>query len=385
MTSTPSARTVFPVALLVTWIVWGTSFWAIDVALGALPPLLLMGTRFVTAGAVAVAVGLVRARRAGVARPSLRAWRDATVVGAGLVTVGMGAAGWASTRLSSGVTALLVASAPLWIAAMRTAGGRGRSGAAGIAGLVLGVAGVAVVVVPSGGGPAIDPLAASVLVLANVAWAASTLFAGRAVRPECILLGTGMQMLAGGALLLGASVASGDAARFDPSRIDAATVASWSYLVVAASLGGFVAYGWLVANAGATTASTHAFVNPLVAVALGAVVLHEPLGAPTLAAGIAISLAVALLLLGEARGAHAAQAGAAADVAIGSPQHARSARAGAPRRGSGARPITVRGRAGTGWTPAPTPAFAARRSPRPWQATDGMDALAIDDAFDGRH
>lgn len=375
MPSPRPAQLLLVAALLVTWLVWGSSFVAISWALEAMPPLLLMATRFVAAGAVAVLAGWLLARRAGHARPTFAAWRDQAIVGFGFVVVGMGATSWAATRLPSAITALLVATAPLWIVLLQLAASRGRSAnVVALAGVAVGTAGVAALVSP--GGTQVDALAAGTLVLANAIWAGTTLFATRAARPEGLLLGVGMQMLLGGAMLGVLALAIGEGAAWNVHAIDALAAGSWAYLVLAASLGGFVAYGWLLRHASASLASTHAFVNPLVAVALGALLLGETIDARVLAAGGAVIAAVVLLLLAERR------VPAATSVAAAQPEPARARRAARLAAARAARmPLGRGGGRRPGWTPAPTPSFA-RRASRPWQATDGMDALAIDAALD---
>jgi drug/metabolite transporter (DMT)-like permease len=371
-----ASRTPFiVVALLVTWLVWGSSFVAISWALESIPPLLLMATRFVVAGSLATGAGLLLARRSGAAMPCRRAWRDSSLVGLGFITVGMGATGWAATRLPTGVASLLVASAPLWIALLQAIrpSGVARSRVA-LGGLLVGLVGVCILVAPGGSSGGIDVTAALVLVAANAIWAAASLFAPRAMKPEGLVLGVGMQMLTGGLVLLAVALASGEGARFSLATVTPRAAGGWAYLVVVAAIGGFLAYNFLLANVSAGTASTHAFINPLVAVALGAMVLGEQVGTRMLVAGGAVVLAVVLLLVGEARTARASRPYAA----VVSDSH--------PAAASGriARPRSTRRSGGVGWSPAPTPAFAAaRRAARPLHVTDGMDALEIDAALDG--
>jgi drug/metabolite transporter (DMT)-like permease len=375
---TPS-RTLLLTCLLVTWLVWGSSFVAISWTLEAMPPLLMMATRFIAAGSIALLVGLLLARRAGQRLPCRRTWRDASIIGAGLIVVGMGATSWAATRLPSGITALLVATAPLWIVVLQLVATRGASrGLPALAGVGLGTLGVALLVAP-GGGSSIDPVAAVVLVLANGVWAAASLYARRAVRPRSVLVGVGMQMVVGGLLLAVLGAAMGELATFSITSVGALAGASWTYLVVAASLGGFVAYGWLLEHASATTASTHAFVNPLVAVALGALLLGEVVDARMLVSAGAIVAAVVLLMADRSR------VPAATSVSAAQPDPRRQRRTQRLAAARAARPLAIghgAGRRLAGWSPAPTPSFAARRVGRPLHATDGMDALAIDEAFD---
>ncbi len=361
---------------------------AITYALESFPPLLLMATRFIVAGAVATGIGLWLARRAGQPMPSSRAWRDASLIGFGFIAIGMGATGWAATRLPTGIAALLVATAPLWIVLLQLVVTRGASrNATALLGVAVGVAGVGVLVAPGGGSSGLDVGAALVLVLANAAWAAASLFAPRAAKPSGLLLGVGMQMLSGGVQLGLIALATGEGARFDAGAITSLAFGGWTYLVLASSIGGFLAYGWLLDNVSAGTASTHAFVNPLVAVGLGVVMLGEQLDGRMLVAGGAVIVAVVLLLAAEARAKVVAPA--AVDVLPGidvapEPLPVAARRTRAARAVSIARPLSV-GRATIrrGYMPAPTPAFASRRTARPWQATDGMDALAIDEAFEG--
>jgi drug/metabolite transporter (DMT)-like permease len=299
--------------------------------------------------------------------------------------VSMGTTGWAATRLDTGIASLLAASGPLFIAVLAMAGGVAPTRAA-LLGLAIGMAGVGLLVMPGGGGPSVDPLGALLLVASNIGWALASLYGARA-RSAGILFAGGMQMLIGGILLLVVSTATGELGSFHVASLDRAAVASWAYLVVLGSLGGFLAYAWLLEHVSTTIASTHAFVNPLVAVTLGTLLLGEPMSGRTALAGGAVVVAVVLLMLGaraatspEAAGEPVTDAGLAVAAATGSAaaRPARPSRAAIARRPL--RTFPGRGRAG-GWSPAPTPAFA-RRSPRPWQATDGMDALAIDEAFD---
>jgi drug/metabolite transporter (DMT)-like permease len=382
MQNSTATRTIFVAALLVTWLAWGSSFVAIAVVLESLPPFLLMATRFVVAGSIALAIGAAISRRRGEDLGACaRSWRDAAIVGAGFIVVGMGATSWASTRLSTSATALLVATAPLWLVLLELAASRGRSfSALALAGVAAGTVGVALLVAPGGPG-GVDPIAAVVLVAANGIWAAASLYARTARRPASLLVGVGMQMLVGGALLLAVAAAAGELGRLEPGAITAGAGAGWTFLVVAASLGGFVAYGWLLEHTSPATASTHAFVNPLVAVALGAALLGERITGATIGASAAIVAAVVLLMVAQSR------VPAATSVAAAQPARGRVRRSSGRGRFASsvaARPPALGRGAGRrlGWEPAPTPSFAARRTPRPHRVTDGMDALAIDEAFE---
>jgi len=365
--ATPN-RLLVTVALLATWLIWGSTFVAIHVTLETLPPLLMMGSRFVTAGLIATALGFWLTR--GLPVPTRRHWGHASIIGTGLITIGMGATAWAATRLPTGIAALLVASAPLWVVLLSVGISRTRVAGMAIVGLGVGTLGIALLVLPTGGGASaggVDPLAAAVLVLSNAAWAAASIFSPRATVPRSLPLACGMQMLTGGTLLCMVGVLSGELGAVSSADLTMGVIGSWLYLVAAGSIVGFLAYGWLLANVATSVATTHAFINPVVALLLGAVVLAEPIGQRTLLASAAVITAVVLLLRAE-------RSAPVAPTARRTHAHARAA--------SRAPLLTRTSGRGAGWSPTPTPAFAARRQSRPWQATDGMDALAIDLAFE---
>ena len=210
-----------------------------------------------------------------------------------------GALGWAEQRLASGIAALLSATPPIWLTAIEWRRG-GRPTTATIAGVVLGLAGVAMLV---GGTPAsqVDVPAALVLLAGTVAWTAGTLY-GRLPRlPVTVALGAGMPLVTGGAMLLAASALAGEAAPRDIVAVPHAALWSLAYLIVFGSLVAFSAYAWLLRVAPASRVATHAYVNPLIAVALGWSVAGEPVTATTgIAAGV-IAASVAVIVRGSRR------------------------------------------------------------------------------------
>ena len=271
-------------ALATIYLVWGSTYLAIRVTDRTMPPLLMSSVRFLIAGTALYAFAL-----RGHARPTLRQWGSAAIVGAALLLVGNGGVAWAETRLESGLAALMVAIIPLWVALMdRVFFGRRLSPVA-IAGLVVGFAGVALLVRPGGGGDVVAMLA---LVGTTAAWAAGSLYARGAALPESPLLSASMQMLAAAVFLGVAGLASGEASGVHADTFSTKPLIAFVYLVVVGSLIAFSAYAWLLKNVRISIVSTYAFVNPVVAVALGTVFLNETIGWTTVIAGAAIIVAV---------------------------------------------------------------------------------------------
>jgi drug/metabolite transporter (DMT)-like permease len=275
-------------ALATVYLVWGSTYLAIRVTDRTMPPLLMSSARFLLAGSVLYAFA-ARGRP----RPTRAEWLSAAIVGAALLLVGNGGVAWAETRLHSGFAALIVAMIPLYVALMdRVFFGRRLSPAA-IAGLVVGFGGVALLVRPGGGG---DVVAALTLVVTTSAWAAGSLYARGARLPANPLLAAAMQMLAASLFLGVAGLASGESAGVRADSFSAKPLIAFVYLVMVGSLVAFSAYAWLLKNVRISLVSTYAFVNPVVAVALGTMFLNEPVGWTTVIAGAAIVIAVVLIV-----------------------------------------------------------------------------------------
>jgi drug/metabolite transporter (DMT)-like permease len=275
-------------ALATVYLVWGSTYLAIRVTDRTMPPLLMSSVRFLIAG-----VALYAFASRGRARPTAREWGAAAIVGAALLLLGNGGVAWAETRLDSGLAALIVAIIPLWVAVMdRFFFGRRLSRTA-VVGLVIGFAGVALLVRPGGGA---DAFAALTLVVTTSAWAGGSLYARGATLPESPLLAAAMQMLTASVFLGVAGLAMGEASDVHASSFATKPVIAFAYLVVVGSLIAFSAYAWLLKNVRISVVATYAFVNPVVAVALGTVFLAEPIGWTTVIAGAAIVVAVVLIV-----------------------------------------------------------------------------------------
>ena len=280
-------------ALATVYLVWGSTYLAIRVTDRTLPPLLMSSVRFLIAGTALYAF-VARGR----ARPTRREWVAAAVAGAALLLVGNGGVAWAETRLDSGFAALIVAIIPLYVALFdRLFFGR-RLSTAAVLGLVVGFAGVALLVRPGGGNNVGVALA---LVVTTSAWAAGSLYARGAPLPSSPLQSASMQMLAAGVFLGIAGLVSGEANDVHASSFSTKPLIAFAYLVLVGSLIAFSAYAWLLKNVRISVVATYAFVNPVVAVALGTLFLGETIGWSTIVAGAAIITAVVLIVTAKQR------------------------------------------------------------------------------------
>jgi drug/metabolite transporter (DMT)-like permease len=291
MTSSHRLRQV--AAFAAVYLIWGSSYLAIRFAIETLPGFTMAGSRYLTAGLVLY----LWARLRGAEPPRPRHWRSALVIGGLLLLCGNGGVVWAEQHLASGLTALLVATEPLWIASLLWLLPRGQTPRpATIVGLVVGFAGVALVALGAGeGGGAVHLPSAVVAMMAAMAWAAGSLYARGADLPRSQMLTTAIQMVAGGALLLVAGAVTGEWRTFDPAAVSGKSLGAVAYLIVFASIIAFSSYTWLLRTTPPTLVATYAYVNPLVAVLLGALLAGEGVARGTVVAGALILGAVALV------------------------------------------------------------------------------------------
>ncbi|MEO5987251.1 MAG: EamA family transporter [Candidatus Limnocylindria bacterium] len=301
--SRPSTLTV-AIALLIVYVVWGSTYLAIAIVVETLPPLLSAGLRFGVAGTFMIGALAAHARlrrREPLERPTRAHWRSAFIIGALLLLGGNGGVVMAEQFIGSGVAAVLVATVPIWLAVFDAVFRRRRPSGLVIGGLVAGIAGVGVLLAPVEGIGAPDPLGVGLVMFAAISWAAGSLYARRAALPRSQLLGTGMEMLAGGIVLVVAGALIGEIGRTDVAAFSLRSLVALAYLAVFGSLVAFTAYSWLLANVPVSTVGTYAYVNPIVAVALGAVILSEPVTPRTLVATAIIIGAVVAMVSGRPR------------------------------------------------------------------------------------
>jgi drug/metabolite transporter (DMT)-like permease len=292
----PPAGWKVVLAFVAVYLIWGSTYLGIRLAIDSIPPLFMAGARFVLAGGVLYAV----IRRSGAPRPTVVQWRDAAVLGALLLLVGNGAVTWAEKRVPTNITALTVAGTPAWMLLLDwlRPGGRRPHGLVFL-GLAVGFAGVVLIVTSrdAHGHGIMDPVGAVLLLSASICWAAGSIFSRHARQPASALLAIAMQMLAGGVLMLGAGLALGEGTHFAWREITTQSALAFGYLTIFGSLIGFTCYVWLLRVSTPARVSTYAFVNPLIAVLLGRLVLGEPLPAGVLVAGGFILVAVILITL----------------------------------------------------------------------------------------
>ncbi len=291
------------IGLLILYVVWGSTYLGIAIAVETIPPFLMAATRFLIAGIVLLAWSVARDGRSFV-KPTPREWRDSAVVGALLLGGGMGMVAFGEQTVPSGITALLIAMMPVWVAILgRIFLGERLPRLAGV-GIIVGFIGVAILIGPSamGGVGALDRLGLAALIISPIAWSSGSLFAAhRAMLPRRPLVATGIQMVCGGLVLTLMALVTGEFASLRLDAISARSLVAIVYLTLIGSLVAFTAYGWLLRVAPLPLIATYAYVNPVVAVILGAIVLHEPIDPRTLAAGAVIVFAVVLIVTARGR------------------------------------------------------------------------------------
>ncbi len=287
------------VALVTVYLVWGSSFLGIRFAIESIPPFLMGGTRSLIAGAALYAWRRAR----GDAAPTLAQWRSAIIIGVALMTLSNGAIVWSEQWVPSGIAALLNATVPLWmilIDAFRRGGCRPTRQS--VVGLLTGFFGVSLLIGTTQqialAGP--NLVGAVVLVLGALCWSMGSLYSRDADLPDSPILGTSMELLAGGTGLLLAGTLAGEWQQLAPSLISARSIAAWAYLIVFGSGLAFIAYTWLLRNAPTPLVSTYAYVNPAVAVLLGYTIGAESLTATVVVAAVLIVGSVIVTTRGQA-------------------------------------------------------------------------------------
>ena len=282
-------------AFAAVYVVWGSTYFAIRVAVESIPPFLMAGLRHLSVGLAFYSIF----RRVSGEEPTVPQWRTTAITGCLLLFVGNGTVSWAERVVPSGIAALLVATVSLWMVLidwLRPGGTRPAPRV--MAGFVLGFAGMVLLVGPKhlGGSERVNPTGTLALILASLAWAAGSIYSRHHPMPASPLLGVAMQTLCGGSVLCLAALLTGELRGFHFSQISLRSWLALLYLVFFGSALGFSAYVYILKHSTATRVATYAFVNPVVALFLGWFLAGEPLSARTMLASAVILGAVLLVI-----------------------------------------------------------------------------------------
>ena len=279
-------------ALIVVYLIWGSTYLAIRYAVETTPPFLMAAVRFLISGGF-----LYTLRRCkGDPRPEAVEWRSAAIIGIFLLVGGNGGVAWAEQFVTSSLAALLVATVPLWMVLIDTFRPAGkRPGLAAVVGILIGFVGVVLLIgAAASSADAANLSGAAALLFASLSWATGSIYGKSARLPASQLLGTGMQMLAGGVALMLLAIVRGEWSGFEIAAVSPRSALALAYLTVIGS-SAFVAYVWLLRVAPTPLVATYAYVNPLVAVLLGYFLAQEPMTLRTLLAATLIIGSVVLV------------------------------------------------------------------------------------------
>lgn len=281
-------------AFVALYLLWGSTYLTIRIAIETIPPFLMAGTRFVTAGLMLYAF----LRWRGEPAPLREHWRMGILSGTFLMLGGNGGVTWAEQYVASSITALVIATTPLWAALLPWLIRKGPApNLLTMVGIAIGTAGVALLALTPGG---VDDRTRTfgfiAIILATLSWTIGSLWGRALPQPKNPMMTCALQMFCGGATQILASLLLGEWSRFAPAAVSSRSFSAWAYLVVFGAIGGFGAFVFLLRWCSTARVFTYAYVNPLVAVFLGWLVLHEPIGLRTLAAAGLIVIAVATIV-----------------------------------------------------------------------------------------
>jgi drug/metabolite transporter (DMT)-like permease len=304
--SAPPSRTALIAGFAAIYLIWGSTYLGIRIAVESMPAFLMAGVRFLVAGGIVAAfIALTRGFKA-----TARQWRDNALIGGFLCLGGNGLVSWAEEKVPSGIATLIISAGPVFIVLMDWAilawskdGSRGsRPTVLTFAGLALGFAGLAILVGPdvlATGVNGLDPWRLLGLLGATFFWGVGMMIMRYTRDPAEPFTASGIQMICGSGWLLLVSLATGEWSRFDPAAMTGRSVLAWSYLVIFGSLVGFSTFTWLMKHSTPAKVSTYAYVNPVVAVFLGWFVLQETVSPRIFVAAAIIIAGVALITVAK--------------------------------------------------------------------------------------
>ena len=293
-------------AFAIVYLVWGSTYLAIRVAVETIPPFLMAGVRNLAAGLLLLALVKIRNAKPSASAPQRRSapyWRTAVIMGFLMFALGNALLSWTETRIDSGLAALLVGAIPLWVAIIARFnlwGPRRDLSLQRILGVAVGLVGLAMLVWPgsAAGGVRFDALAVGVLLIGSLGWAIGTVVAPSLPHPADKLEGSGQTMVAGGLMILLVAAVRGEFGMLHLGAVSWQSLAAVAYLVVFGSMIAYSAYAYLMVSCDASTVATYALVNPIVAVFLGWLVLNEVVTARMVVATGVIIAGLGLTLFG---------------------------------------------------------------------------------------
>jgi drug/metabolite transporter (DMT)-like permease len=290
------------VALIAVYIVWGSTYLAIRFTIETIPPFISAGMRFLVSGTVLYLLCRVRGDPA----PKKVEWRSASIIGLLLLLGGNGGLVWAEQRIPSGIASLFIATIPIWMVLIDSLRPSGvRANWLTWLGVLVGFLGIALLANPwqsHTASPPLDPIGMLVLILAALFWSIGSLYSRNASLPRSSLLGTGMEMLVGSLGLFVFGTLIGEWSHFHLATVSLRSLGGLTYLILFGSFIGFVAYTWLLRNAPTPIVSTYAYVNPVVALFLGSVIVNEPLDGRDIISALIILSGVVLITTAKSLG-----------------------------------------------------------------------------------
>jgi drug/metabolite transporter (DMT)-like permease len=292
------------IALTTVYIVWGSTYLGIALVIESAPPLTSMGIRFLAAGIIlALILSIFKSKNA--MKVNRKELISSIFLGGLLLGFGIGNLTLAERYVPSGIAALIIAALPIWVTIFQSIVGIKHKRIT-LYGIFIGLIGVALVVLPGGTGPApgADPSKVKfwmfMILVGNIAWAFGTFMTQRIPIPKNPFVLTSYEMLFGGIALTITGFIRGEKMNLEViSQMTLTSKWAWVYMVLIGSIVGYGAYIWLLSNASLSLASTYAYVNPVVAVILGFLILSEPLKWPLFVGGLIILTGVALIVNGE--------------------------------------------------------------------------------------
>jgi drug/metabolite transporter (DMT)-like permease len=317
-TEHPPSRAALAAGFAAIYLIWGSTYLGIRIAVETMPPFLMAGARFLIAGLLVIAfIAFTRGFRA-----TATQWRDNAIIGGFLCLGGNGLVSWAEQKVPSGIATLIISAGPVFVVLMDWAVHAwfkdGKRGTQPIpltfVGLALGIVGLVVLVGPgifTTGVEGLDPWRVLGLLAATCLWGVGMLYMRYTSNPAEPFTASGIQMLCGSGWLFATALLTGEFSQFDPAAITLRSLGAWAYLIVFGSLIGFSTFSWLMKHSTPAKVSTYAYVNPVVAVFLGWLVLHEAVSPRIFVATGIIIGGVALITFAKSRKPAATPAAAA--------------------------------------------------------------------------